>query len=349
MTTEAKPAKAAELPLRLALFQLVTGHYVSHAIYVAAKLGIADLLAGGPKHFEELAKATGTHAPSLNRLLRLLASVGVFAEQENGSFALTPVAELLRSDTPGSSRHVAMLFVGPLMRSWNELLHSVQAGEPAFARAFGTDPFKYMSQHAEEAAIFDAAMTGTSAQTASAVVGAYDFSSFKQIVDVGGGQGALLTGILKANPNARGVLFDLPHVVANAKKVMESAGVTARCEVVGGDFFEGVPQGGDAYILKAVIHDWDDARSVAILKKCREAMQPQGRLLLAELVFPARVEASVAHFFAAGSDVNMMVNVGGRERTESEFRALYEAAGFRLTKIFPTQGSLANVIEGVRT
>jgi hypothetical protein len=348
MTLSAQSAKPGELPPRLALFQLVTGHYVSFALYVAAKLGIADLLAHGPKAYDELAKACAAHAPSLRRLLRLLASAGVFAEQADGRFALTPVGEWLRSDLPGSQRDTALLFAGPMMRSWGELLHSVQTGETAIERAFGMDAFKYMAAHPEDAAVFNRAMTAVSTQVSIAVAAAYDFSPFRKLVDVGGGHGVLLTTILKANPMLHGVVFDLPHVAEGARKPIEAAGLAERCDAVGGDFFAAVPGGADAYILKSVIHDWDDERSLVILRNCQGAMEPHGKLLLVELVLPDHVDQSPKSQIGTGSDVNMLVNAGGRERTDAEFRALFETAGFRLTQIIPLEGSLSSVLEGVR-
>ncbi len=348
MATQPKFTKPSDVPPRLALFQMMTGHYVSQAIYVAAKLGVADLLSDAPRHYGELAKATGTHAPSLNRLLRLLSSAGVFAEEENGRFALTPVGECLRTGVPGSAHSAALFFAGPIMRAWSDLLHSVKTGEIAFDRVFGMDAFKYMAQHPEEAAIFNEAMTAASTQTAIGVPTSYDFSSFGTIADVGGGHGVLLTAILKANPALRGVLFELPHVAEGAKKQIAAAGLAGRCEVIAGDFFETVPGGCDAYILKSVIHDWDDARSVAILKNCHRVMTPQGKLLLVEMVLPARMDQSLRSQIVAGSDVNMLVNAGGRERTDAEFSALFDAAGFKLTRINAIEASLSSVIEGTR-
>jgi len=248
-----------QLPPPAVLYQLATGHYVSHAIYAAAKLGIADLLGTGPQRCDDLAKATGTHAPALRRVLRLLASAGVFAETEDGRFELTPVGSCLQSG-PGSFRPVALLFTSPGVRAaWGDLLHSVRTGEPALSHVFGVGSFEYFAQHPEEAAVFDEAMGAFTAMVAIAVAAAYDFSRFGTIIDVGGGEGALLAGILRANPALRGVVFDMPRVAEGANETIAAAGLGDRCEFVGGDFFEAVPGGGDAYILKHVIHDWDDA------------------------------------------------------------------------------------------
>jgi SAM-dependent methyltransferase len=348
MTAKTSPTPPTDASPRLQLFQLVTGHYVSHALYVAAKLGIADLLADGPRPYADLAQATKTHAPSLHRLLRLLASSGVLVEADAGTFALTPVGECLRSGSgvEGSARAVALLFAGPLMRSWTELLFCVQTGETAFERVFGMKPFEYMPQHPDEAAVFNEAMTAVSAHTAKGVPAAYDFSAFEAVVDAGGGHGVLLAAILQANPSAKGILFELLHVAEGARKHFAAVGLSERCEVVAGDFFESVPAGADAYILKSVIHDWDHERSVKILQNCRRAMRPSGKLLLVELVLPSRVDQSPRSQIGTGSDINMLVNAGGRERTDSDFAELFAAAGFKLTRIVPIEGSLASVLEG---
>ncbi|NOT55387.1 MAG: methyltransferase domain-containing protein [Deltaproteobacteria bacterium] len=335
-------------PPFVALFQMVTGYYISQAIYVAAKLGIADRLTNGPRSSDELAHTTGAHAPSLHRLLRLLVSAGVFAEQEDGRFALTPIGSYLQTETPGSLRAVALQFTGPLhQQAWSALLHSVQTGETAFDHLFGMELFPYLVQHPEEAAVFNAAMTAFSTQVATAVVTTYDFAPFGTIVDVGGGQGALLRAILHATPTARGVLFDLPQVVTGAKEPIEAASLTERCTIVGGDFFESVPSDGDAYLLSGVIHDWDDERSIAILHNCHRVMRPQGKLLLVEAVVPVRIDRSLPSQFSVRGDVNMLVHTGGRNRTEAEYRALFEAAQFTLTRIIPTQGAV-KILEGMR-
>ncbi len=335
-----------ELPPPFALFRMITGYYVARAIHVAARLGIADLLADGPRRHDELAEATGTHAPSLNRVLRLLAANGVLTEEEGGRFSLTPIGASLRSRVPGSMRAAALLFGGITQQAWGDLLHSVETGEPAFRRVFGLEPFDYMAEHPDEAANFDAAMADFTKHIAVAVAAAYDFSPFRRIVDVGGGNGALLAGILHANPTLTGVLFDLPQVAERAAAVLRDLGLADRCEIVGGDVFKEVPGGGDAYLLKHVIHDWNDDRAAAILKSCRRAMGAEAWLLIVEGVYPLRIDQSDESRGAAANDVNMLVCTGGRQRSEAEFRSLYEAAGLRLTRIVPTQMGV-KVIEGV--
>jgi len=339
---------APGLPPGVQLYQLGVGHYVSRALYVAAKLGIADAMGDGPRDHRELAQTTGTHAPSLNRMLRLLASVGVFEEQEGGRFGLTPLGDLLRSDAPGSMRASVMLFTGVgIQDSWKELEYCVRTGEPAFRRTSpDTDPFASMARDPEAAALFDKAMAAFAPQTAAAVAAAFDFSRFRTLVDVGGGNGALLIGILRANPTLRGIVFDQPHVAERARAAIEASGVGDRCEVVGGSFFEKVPGGADAYLLKHVIHDWNDERGAAILATCRSAMDARARLLIVEGVYPARIDRSLESRGAAANDVNMLVCTGGRQRSEAEFRDLFAASGFRLARIVPTQARVC-VIEGV--
>ena len=338
----------ANLPPQLQLYYLATGHYVSQAVYVAAKLGVADALAGGPRSAEEIARDLGAHAPSLRRLLRLLVSAGVFAETNDGKFALASVGECLRSDLPGSFRSAALLFTGPhLWASWGGLLHTVRTGEMAALHVHGEDPFAYFEKHPEEGRVFDEAMAAFTSMVALGVAAAYDFPGITTLVDVGGGNGALLIGILRSHAQLRGVVFDLPRVGDAARRQIEAAGLAARCQVVSGDFFKEVPSGGDAYMLKHVIHDWNDEQATAILRSCHRAMKPNGKLLIVEGVYPPRIDRSIEGVGAARNDVNMMVVTGGRQRSEAEFRALYRATGFELTRIVPTMGGTC-VIEGER-
>jgi len=340
--------QATDVPPPVALLQLVTGYWVSQAIYVAAKLGIADLLKDGPKSSDELAQATGTHARSLYRLLRALASVGVFAEAEDGRFGLTPLGECLQTGIPGSVRALTMMTSSEgWYRAWGDLLHSVRTGETAFNHVFGMDLWQYAAQNPEAAALVTEAMAEFTTQVSTAVVTAYDFSRFSKIVDVGGGNGTLLLSILQANPQMSGVLFDLPYVVEDARKHIAATDLTGRCEVVAGDFFASVPSGGDAYILKNIIHGWDDEHALKILQNCHRAMAENGKLLLVEGVIPPGNEP----FRGKLVDLHMLVIAGGGgcERTEAEYRALFAAAGFTLTNVVPLQSLLGfSVIEGVR-
>ena len=334
---------AAELPPRDALLRMTNAFQASQAIHVAATLGIADLLEDGPRHVDELAQTTGTHAPTLYRLLRALASVGVFAEQPDGQFGSTPLAEYLRTDAPRSLRAWAMQ-IGQqyFWTSWGHLLHSVRTGEPAFPELHGTTAWEYRAAHPEEDAVFNAAMTALSAGVVEAIVQSYDFSGMDVLMDVGGGEGVLLAAILAENPALRGVLFDQPHVLTGANDLLERAGVADRCEVVGGSFFESVPGGADAHLLKSIVHDWDDAATVKILRACRAAIANTGRLLVVEPIIQAGNEPDPAKF----SDLNMLVMLGGQERTADDFERLYAEAGFRLTDIIRT-GSPMAIIEGV--
>jgi ubiquinone/menaquinone biosynthesis C-methylase UbiE len=274
--------------------------------------------------------------------------VGVFAEDEHGRFALTPLATTLRSDVPGSLRAWAIVQLGEEhYQAWGELMHSVRTGEIAFDHVFGTGVWQYRAQHPEHAKHFDEAMANMIGVYNVAVLASYPFSTIEHVVDVGGGDGSLLITLLQANPTMKGVLFDLPHVTERAKQRIADASLTDRCKVVAGDALTSAPSGGDAYILSRVIHDWDDDHAVTILKNCHRAMTDQGKLLLIERVLPARVESSSAAQALVLSDLNMMVMNGGRERTEAEYRALFEAASFRLTKVTPTQSAMS-VIEGAR-
>ncbi len=343
-----KDSARPELPPQASLYHLATGHFFSHAIFLAAKLGIADLLADGPKRSEVLAEATGAHAPSLHRIMRLLASADVFEEQEDGCYALTSLGACLRTDLSGSARAMVMLFAGDrIQNNWKELEYCVRTGEPAYRKRGVDDPFKDPVRGAEDYAIFDAAMADLTRQAAAAVADAYDFARIRVVADIGGGNGTLLIGILGAHPHLRGIVFDQPHAAERARKAIGENGLANRCEAVGGDFFDEVPAGADAYILKHVIHDWDESHATEILKSCHRAMSEGGKLLIVEGLYPSRAEPSFASRRAFTSDVNMLVSTGGRQRSESEFRALYEAAGFTLRRIVPTRGTIS-VIEGIR-
>lgn len=333
-----------EVPPPMAMLQMIYGTWVSQAIYVVAKLGIADLLKDGPKSSQELAETTGVDARSLYRILRALASFDVFKESEDGHFDLTPLSACLQTEVSGSMRYAAIMFGEDFHRqSWSNILQSVKTGKTAFGQVFGMDVFDYFTQNPEAGQIFDRAMTNLSGMLTVNIAAHYDFSSIRKIVDVAGGQGTLISHILKANPTMQGVLFDLPQTIERAKPFIEAQGVSDRCELVSGNFFESVPTGGDAYIMKHIIHDWDDEKAIAILKNCHQAMGENGKLLLVEIVIKPGNQTSLAKL----SDLEMLVIAGGCERTEAEYRALFEASGFRLSNIFNTQSPM-NIIEGVR-
>jgi SAM-dependent methyltransferase len=281
-------------------------------------------------------------------VLRLRASAGVFEEQADGAFALTRLGECLRTGVPGSARAMVMLFAGERIQdAWKEVEYCVRTGRPVFHKRGLDDPFKDPARTPEDNANFDAAMAALTRLTATAVAAAYDFTPLHTLVDVGGGSGALLVGILNANAHLRGIVFDQPPAAERARMHIAEAGLADRCEAISGDFFKEVPSGADAYILKHVIHDWRDDEAVTILKNCHRAMRSNGRLLIVEGVSPLRIDESLASRGAAANDVNMLVNTGGRQRSEAEFHALYDAAGFKLTRIVPTQARVS-VIEGER-
>jgi hypothetical protein len=326
-----------------ALSQLLRGSLVTQLIHVAAVLGVADLLRAGPKSSQELATAAGVDPQALYRVLRALASLGIFVEAEPGSFALTPLAEPLRSDVPNSLRGSAVLYGE---RWWwhacGDLLYSVRTGQPAFDHVHGAALFPYLDRTGDAAAVFNEHQTNMTRQDAAAVVTAYEFAQYTKVVDVGGGQGALTAAILKACPGTTAVLFDRPAVIAGAQEMLRAQGVADRCTIIGGDFFESVPEGGDAYLLKDIVHDWDDTRANAVLRTCRTAMAGASRLLVVEKVIPA----GNGPFAGKLTDITMLLVAGGRERTAEEYRALLADAGFAVTRIVPTR-TPASVIEAV--
>lgn len=335
------------LPPPIALYQLGIGHYVSRALDLAARLGIADLLRDGPKSAEALATSVDADAAALRRVLRLLVSVGVFDEDESSQFALNEMGTLLRSDVEDSMRSAVRLFAGPdIQDSWKELEYCVRTGEPAFRKdSPDTTAFDFMARNPEQAAVFDEAMAAFTRRTAMVVAAMYDFSRFGTIVDIGGGNGALLLGILKAHAEPKGIVFDMPTAAERARKEIDREGMASRCDVASGDFFESVPSGADLYLSKHVIHDWDDEKAAAILRRCRAAMSDDARLMLVEGVYPEQVDRSLASRGAAANDVNMLVVSGGRQRSEREFRELFAASGFRLANITPTPANVC-LIEG---
>jgi hypothetical protein len=326
-----------------ALLRTVTGYSSAQIVHVAVQLGLADLLADGPRRVEDLAAAAGAHAPSLGRLVRALVALGLVAQEPAGRVRLTELGTLLRAGVPGSIRERVLFGVGEwFWRAWGDLLYSVRTGEPAFDRAFGMSAFAYWEHHQAVGAMHDASFAAAARATTAPLVAAYDFARFGTVVDVGGSTGPLLAGILQANAGVRGVLFDLPHVVARAPAVLEAAGVADRCAVVGGSFFEAVPPGGDAYVLKYIVHDWDDARAAALLRRCRAAMGPGVVLLFIEQVLPARPEAGAAALQRARLDLTMLLmSSGGRERSEEEYRTLLRDAGFELRRVIPTESAFS--------
>ena len=339
-----EPEAEHEVSPPAAMMNLITGYWVSQAVGVIARLGVADQLGAHPRGSDELAQAVGADRQALYRVLRLLASLGVFAEPTPGCFALTPLGETLRSDSPGSVRNFAITETAPgHWLPWGRLHDSVRTGQSMARQALGMELFDWYAQNAEEAAYFNAAMGNLSALVATELVRVYDFSSVQTVADVGGAHGILLTAILSANPAVRGILFDLPHVIATAGEAIAAAGFRDRCQLVDGDFFEAVPEGADLHLLKQIVHDWNDEQATRLLRNCHRALAPAGKLLLVEMVIPSDNRPSPAQ----AMDLNMLVILGGRERTREQFERLFQATGFRLDRIIPTHSPF-NVIEATR-
>jgi SAM-dependent methyltransferase len=324
--------RTEENPSPPALFEMATAYWLSQAIYVAAKLGIADLLRNGPQSCVALATSTGSDAPSLFRLMRALSSVGIFAHVGKGRFALSPLAECLQTDVHGSLRAM-LITIGEIhYQACGSLLHSVQTGSPAFNTVFGASLFDYLQQNVDAADAFNQGMANVSSLLAYAVLMAYDFAGISSIVDVGGGQGKLLEKILQFTPDITGTLFDTASTIERVEQGFGNDAWSRRCSYVIGDFFTSVPQGADAYLLCGVIHDWDDRRAIRILRNCRRAMTEKGRLLIVDMVVPDTDAMS----FSKLLDLNMLAMTGGRERTKAEFQALLNAADYKVTRIIPT-------------
>jgi O-methyltransferase domain/Dimerisation domain len=330
-------------PPHVQVIQMASAYWLSRAVYEVARLGLADLLADGPVAVEQLAQATSTQAPALRRVLRTIAAQGLFRTDEQGRFALTPLGATLRSDAPGSVRPTVLALTSDhWWESWRHLDGCLRTGETGMVQAHGQRLFEYLGQHPEDAANFNAAMIGFHGAEPPAVAAAYDFAGIGTLVDVGGGSGNLITTILRDNPGLRGVLFDLPQATSDGEKTIAATGLADRCRVVAGDFFEAVPEGGDAYLLSHIIHDWGEEECLRILSNCRRAMRDQARLLLVEWVLRPGDEPDPAKVL----DLVMLVMPGGQERTEQEYRALLARAGFNLTRVVPTASS-ASVVEAI--
>ena len=330
---------------RAQLNMLVFSGKAAKVVSVAAELSIADHLAGGPKDVASLAADTETFAPSLRRLLRALAALGFVIDGEDGRFSETPLLYWLRADVPGSVRTIAiMVETQPHDRAWNDLLHSIRTGETAIDHAYGMGIFDFYGKEPEPAAVFNQAMTQITAGVAPGVVDAFDFSRFATIVDVGGGHGQLLAAILAATPGARGILFDQPDVVEGAGETLRAAGVADRVEIVGGSFFDSVPAGADAYVMKSILHDWNDEASIRILSNCRTAMDPQGRVIVIDRNMAEHITPDPMNVSGTLMDLNMHALTGGLERTEAEWRSLFDRAGLALVAATPTQNPMS-VIE----
>ena len=328
------------------LARLIAGYQISQVIYVAAELKLADLLEAGPKTSQELADFTGTNPEALYRVMRVLASVNIFEEVAPQRFALTHLGRLLRTGVPDSLRSTALFNGSPrIWQTWHELLYSVRTGESATRHVFGQTPWEYYAQHPQEAQVFYAFSSESSNMLAPVLTNSYDFSGAKSVADVGGGFGYLLANVLKANPHLQGVLFDLPHVTGGARRALEAAGIAGRCEIIAGDIFAPWPFKADIFLISRIIHDWLDEESIAILKNCRKAMEPDGKVVVIERIIPEDKAQALPILL---SDLHMMISAGGQERTLAEYRALFQAAGLKLTRTIPLYHPW-NAIEGVRS
>lgn len=316
-------------------WMLVSGFRATQMVRAVTELRIPDLVSEAPLSADDLAASTGVQAEPLRRILRCLVAVGVFVETEEGSFGATPVSECFR-DQPGTLRGMALMLPNESYHAFGELMHTLRTGEPAFEHVFGMSRWEQLEHDAEKAATFNAAMQFGTEQVRDAVASSYHFADMGSVVDVGGGCGTLIAGVLRANPRMRGIVFDLTAGVAQADSYLRGEGVRDRCEIVTGSFFESVPNGHDAYLLKNIVHDWNDEKATAILATCRRAMKPDARLLVIEQVLPARAEDSPSSRRVLMADVQMLVVLAGRERTESEYRNLLRGAGLRLTRVLPT-------------
>ncbi|MCP3872109.1 MAG: methyltransferase [Desulfobacteraceae bacterium] len=312
------------------LMKYIVGRWISKPIYVAAELGIADKLSDGPKSIDELAQLTQTHAPTLFRVMRGLASVGIFSETENKRFELTPMAECLKT---GALRSAALLFNSHWSdKAWEYFLDSVKTGDTAFEKAHGMPVSDWLEKNPHAAEVFNEANATKAANSHRAIVDVYDFSDINKLTDVGGGLGVLMAEVLQANPLMKGIVADIPSVVQKAKKMIQDRGLEERCEAVECDFFDKIPGGSDAYLMSNILHDWSDEQCIKILGNCHKAMECGSKLLIVEMVIPPGNEPSIAKLL----DIEMLVTTGGRERTEFEFKALLESSGFKLNRFIPT-------------
>lgn len=320
-----------ELPQHIQrIGSLLSAPFMLLVVVEATKLRIPDLLAEGPRTAEELAKATGTLAGPLGRMMRALASTGIVVEREDSSFEGTDSSEVLRDGPAGTMRNLVLMFGGPQVQGWLALGHTLRTGELAFEHVFGKRIFEYFAEHPDDAEVFNNAMSENTRLIAGLAGNVYDFGRFTKLMDVGGGHGELMISILNRFPTLQGALLDLPNVVDGAHRRLEEAGLAGRCEIVAGSFFETIPPGADAIIMKAIIHDWEDAKAAIILGKCREALPADGKLLLVDRIMPQRITPSPENVQATFMDMNMMVNAGGLERTEAELDRLLGDAGFKL-------------------
>ena len=333
--------KPNELPPPAQLMKFIVGKWISKPIYIAAELGIADMLAEGSKSIEELAQASQSHAPSLYRMMRALASVGIFFETEGKRFELTPMAECLKN---GAMRSVALMFNSDWSdKAWGYFMDSVKTGVTAFEKAHGMPISDWLEKNPLAADVFNEANAVKAANSHRAIVDAYDFSGIDTLTDVGGGLGALMAEILIANPLMKGVVADIPSVIQKARKIIQFRGLEDRCKAVECDFFKEIPAGSDGYLMSHILHNWSEEQCKIILRNCHKAMKFESKLLVVEMLIPPGNQPSIAKLL----DLEMLVTTGGRERTEKEFKSLLESSGFKLSRTIATQESIC-VIEGIR-
>ena len=332
--------KRQELPPDAQLVQMAMAHWGSQILYVAARLNLADHLSPGPRSANELAEATSTHAPSLYRFMRTLASLGLLTEDATHRFTLTALGEALKTGAPGAARATILTIANETwVRGFGQLLYSIQTGKSGFENMLGMPIFDYLATKPEEASLFSETMVGIHGTEPPAIAAAYDFAGLKTIVDVGGATGNLLATVLLTYPESRGVLYDLPHVVRDAPALIQAKGLTDRILIEAGSFFERVPSGGDVYLLSHIIHDWSEEQCLAILGNCRRAMKSTSRLLIIEMVLPAGDTPHPGKML----DMMMLVGPGGQERTEQEYGALLTKADLRLNRIVPTESPVSVV------
>lgn len=333
--------KQNELPPPAQLMKFIVGRWISKPIYAAAELGIADMLAEGPRSIEELAQASRSHAPSLYRMMRALASVGIFSETKDKQFQLTPMAEYLKTD---AMRSIALMFNSDWSdKAWGYFLDSVKTGGTAFEKAHGMSVSDWIEKNPHAAKVFNEANAIKAGGSHRAIVDVYNFSGISTLTDVGGGLGILMVEILSANPLMKGFVADISSVIQKTEKMIQDSGIEDRCQAIECDFFRSIPSGSDAYLMSNILHDWPDEQCRIILKNCRQAMKKESRLLVVEMLIPSGNEPSIAKLL----DLEMMVITGGRERTEEEFKNLFESSGFKLSRIIPTKENIC-ILEGIR-
>ena len=334
-----------ELPPPARMLQLITGYWISQAVGAAAMLGLADQLADGSRSASDVAASVNADTRSVHRIMRMLASIGVFTMDTNDQFGLTPLGDTLRTGVPGSMKNFAIAQTSPgHWLPWGQMSEAVRTGRSMSSSALGMELWDWYATHPEEGEFFNRAMGDLSAGVSGEVTRSYDFAAYKTVLDVGGAHGILLGAILRANPHMRGILFDLPHVTATAADSLRAQGIEQRCDLVTGDFFASVPTGADIHLLKQIIHDWSDEECITLLRNCHRALKPAGKILLVEMVIPADNSQSMAQ----AMDLNMLVLLTGKERTELQYRDLLAAAGFKMERAIPTQSPFS-IIEASRS